>query len=846
MAPNFKQCAADYLAQPPNPMYMWKGPVKVIPPNPATQISYQGCLALCGHGIDWYGWDQASQTITTWILPIVGILLQAPFESNAFWQTVLAIARWVGSPMSSLSYTLWNISVSGKCALMVDMAVGYRPLFASTQETEDFNNIRDSFYILMVMNQFEAKPLPHMKREAEGLLRIVLFSKDLRLIEYEGRTQIKQKNLAAKRQDLAEALRRRRRRGVVPVFVSTLWFLFSLALSIQSAFGLVGENATAHDLALGLLLSWLPILVLCSIVDRNPLSADDVQSKLNALISLVCRSLQDKAIVDEYIQSYCTGQDADEMRQRVRDIVGCIHHLDNGNFFVRFAGQGRVRWHYGVAHPILSDLENVWIANHGRDWMRNEFEARNKLVLGSTDRGLFWFDWRQLWHITSAVIIVAGSSLGAYILSYYTPTVGLGCRSLGYLVFSVISLGLLILEFIIWRWTSEEREEYNAQRPPRERRVTFDVLGGERVRRASMFTVKQTGRWLEGPVDTIEQLLKVWIPRIFSSTYIGDRRHRREYLQRSVDHTFQQMRHWSARQWWNVLFFIPAELINTGWLCKIVLSQTFGAYQNCWCQTSQYSPGGGYMDLSMVLNAQLKYVMWSWVTGTVISGTILSAGLAYVVTEWCLQSHLSTLDRDAAREGLQRTRAFRRYTYYARQPLQWLVLQINGLWYIFNPPERKQKTLVWTKDITCRHHLHCCKERTPWIAYEMQRDSQILPAAEGFFSRPRSSTDADTRGLLASPPLPHIVEPPDDCGRDDCDAPTPARHRSYSNASSDRISMDIARKPVPLSYLGREEGLEVHPSVQAMPAAESLRPRPSHIRQLSDEDIPRDNNRSET
>jgi hypothetical protein len=116
--PNFTQCAADYLANGPDPLYAWTSPVRKIPANASTQISYEGCLALCGHGNSWYPWSQAAQTITTWLLPIVGILLQAPFESNAFWNTIFAIARWVGNPMSSLSYILWNISVSGKCCLM--------------------------------------------------------------------------------------------------------------------------------------------------------------------------------------------------------------------------------------------------------------------------------------------------------------------------------------------------------------------------------------------------------------------------------------------------------------------------------------------------------------------------------------------------------------------------------------------------------------------------------------------------------------------------------------------------------------------------------------------------------
>jgi hypothetical protein len=115
---NFTECGLRYINTPALiSRWNYTGPVKLIQPNPLTQITYEGCLALCGHGNDWYPWSTASGTITTWILPIIGTLLQAPFESNAFWRTFKAINRWIGSPMASLSYILWNIEVSGKCAL---------------------------------------------------------------------------------------------------------------------------------------------------------------------------------------------------------------------------------------------------------------------------------------------------------------------------------------------------------------------------------------------------------------------------------------------------------------------------------------------------------------------------------------------------------------------------------------------------------------------------------------------------------------------------------------------------------------------------------------------------------
>lgn len=94
-------------------------------------------------------------------------------------------------------------------------------------EHSEFASMRDSFYILMNTNQYKMKPLISMTKEAEGLLRIVLFSRGFRLIGTN-------KTLDQLRRKLAQDLRSNRRRGVVPVFISTLWFLVSLGISIES------------------------------------------------------------------------------------------------------------------------------------------------------------------------------------------------------------------------------------------------------------------------------------------------------------------------------------------------------------------------------------------------------------------------------------------------------------------------------------------------------------------------------------------------------------------------------------------------------------------------------------
>ena len=76
-----------------------------------------------------------------------------------------------------MSYILWNIKVTGKCALMVDMAIRYEEV---PHEESEFAQIRDSMHILSLMNQYSIK-VTACGQAAEKLLRIALFSDSLQL-----------------------------------------------------------------------------------------------------------------------------------------------------------------------------------------------------------------------------------------------------------------------------------------------------------------------------------------------------------------------------------------------------------------------------------------------------------------------------------------------------------------------------------------------------------------------------------------------------------------------------------------------------------------------------------------
>jgi hypothetical protein len=128
--PNFTQCALDFqdsIERYSN--YVYTGPVQgILKKTDLPLITVQGCRELCGAGNEYYDWVDIASTISTWILPVLGLLLQCPFDSNDFRNTLYALARWIGSPVAALAYTLWNIKVTSKTAMMVDMVCAFHVL----------------------------------------------------------------------------------------------------------------------------------------------------------------------------------------------------------------------------------------------------------------------------------------------------------------------------------------------------------------------------------------------------------------------------------------------------------------------------------------------------------------------------------------------------------------------------------------------------------------------------------------------------------------------------------------------------------------------------------------------
>ncbi|CAF9941422.1 hypothetical protein IMSHALPRED_002569 [Imshaugia aleurites] len=630
MRPNFAQCGTDFQNNPAGiyNRFLYNGSVQGLlsAARPAF-ITVQGCKELCGTGVDYYSWLDASNTITTWILPIAGLLVQAPYESNKAWQTILALCRWSGSPIAALSYILWNIKVTGKCALMVDMATKYEEY---PEQGSEFSMMRDALYILCIMNQYSAKQsLPPV--EAERLLRLALFSN---LLPLNGSSDAH--DLVKRRTELAQNFREGRKKGVIPVFVSFLWFVFALALSIELAYSNVGGNETAHNLALGYLVGWLPIFILASTVDRNLVSADSMRERLNNLVNDVRLALLNPQVISDYMRITHTTEEDFAWTQCLRD-----EELFGGDFFETFAGQGRTHWHYGVAHPILCGIETKFMADYGRDWLRHGHTARLAMVVGSrNDNGLKMFDPRMIWQITSSFFVVCGSVGGAFILS-------------------LIATGLLVIELLIW-WLTHQTTH-----TPEDLLAKVGTKLERHISRSQPLRVDMKTKW-----NALQDTCLSW----------------------STSRTFRDvMRNFVLR---------PCEVANTVWLVYIVMAQTFGAYQTCDCLASTWARNGGFIDFQTYSYYAAHGVYYYWGAASALSVFVMSTGLAYIVTEYCTQSHISTENYARAMRGLRSTRWFKKQTRFVRFVPD-LVIRCGKV--VFHGisggrSRRGRRSLVWTAD----------------------------------------------------------------------------------------------------------------------------------------------------
>ncbi|KPI43622.1 uncharacterized protein AB675_6994 [Cyphellophora attinorum] len=293
----------------------------------------------------------------------------------------------------------------------------------------------DAYYVLSCINQYEFPTKPR-DEERQRFLRntMVLRGTLWPLLEDQEIHETQRHQLHILTANLAYQLRLQRRKAVWPVAVSIIWFLIAFIISVVTAFADLGDNTKAHSLALGLLLSWLPVIVVTSIVDRNPVSATRCATLIQRWLYNV------SAVVPVTIAPSVPlwTQSIEEALEKPMD------QFDIG----AFVGQGRRLRYCGIVNGVLDkikyeDEKHLRLADLTANATPNSFEA----CIRSRPRS-----WYIIWLLSQAIVIMAFSM--AFEVSFNTPTIGFGCRSLAYFIwFLVSSVSWVILG--IWQEPSD-------------------------------------------------------------------------------------------------------------------------------------------------------------------------------------------------------------------------------------------------------------------------------------------------------------------------------------------------------------------------------------------------------
>lgn len=218
------------------------------------RLTMEGCRKICGRRTDQVTIRATLEMVATWIFPLA-IVFNLPYDSlhhHKIRRTAQAVLNWTGSPQTALTHTIWNVRQIRHCHRI-----------AKSKNTLT----NDAFYVLSCLGQFE---LPNSERFYTALV-YGLFRPDPHSgVKYDPDQHYTAELLS----DMAFQLRMLRRRGVIPTLAGLGTFITAFIFSIVLAFDEEAGNRTGSPLTLGLLYCWLPLLVIFTIIDRNPVSAD--------------------------------------------------------------------------------------------------------------------------------------------------------------------------------------------------------------------------------------------------------------------------------------------------------------------------------------------------------------------------------------------------------------------------------------------------------------------------------------------------------------------------------------------------------------------------------------------
>ncbi|KAK4224264.1 hypothetical protein QBC38DRAFT_458481 [Podospora fimiseda] len=407
----------------------WTGPIarlkSHVPRDTITAMTYQGCLKLCGAESELNTPAAALILITTWIFPL-SIIFSLPYDSlheMKLWGTLGSVSNWLGSPQTAMTAATFNFDQIRDCHRRAGRGLS-----------------EDTYYILSCFNQF-LLPKQSDSSELDGKFVATLIYGLFRPLR-DGNLNQKNLDIEYTRQLvglLASQLRILRRRGVIPMMLSLGTFLVAAIISVYLAFGDAGEGPDSTSLTFGLVYCWVPMLVICTIIDRNPVSSDRTRELMSRWLFNVeaVRQWKIGGAQDNTQPVWWRGTRGPNTNGQQQEIL-----LDDDmpdKFKVgEFIGQGRQMHYCGLTSAVLScspvEPEKINDNNIAEPLGQYERLATRVLKRLKGRRPREW--WISAFF---SFFLVMTPLFMAFLTAFVSPTAGIGCWSGSILMFAILS-----------------------------------------------------------------------------------------------------------------------------------------------------------------------------------------------------------------------------------------------------------------------------------------------------------------------------------------------------------------------------------------------------------------------
>ncbi|KAI6779372.1 uncharacterized protein J7T54_000470 [Emericellopsis cladophorae] len=216
-------------------------------------------------------------------------------------------------------------------------------------------------------------------------------------------------------------------------------FIFAFCISIALAF-IADADATVTPLTLGLLYSWMPVMVVFSIVDRNPHSTERSRELFQRWMYNVSYVFHSNAAQN------VAGQNQGAPRN------WWTHNTGDDEIFeiTEFLGQGRTGEICGLALAVLKAARNK---KYNKPYDTRTAEEVYGFLYGKDKRSISFS-----WLVTACIsfLIFWFFILMAFTVAYNSPTAGLGCWSGSFLLYAFLSSTTWFVQFgrVFWSLVS--------------------------------------------------------------------------------------------------------------------------------------------------------------------------------------------------------------------------------------------------------------------------------------------------------------------------------------------------------------------------------------------------------